>query len=649
MNPADESDVTSDKTKKLFVSSHSKNYSNRGFQNDDGDDINLREYIKAFDDESNDTTFESEIQEEHDAKSESVHSNMFVTPQKDNVLSPPVVMRRVSENQTPQSKPLIPSTLFQSNNDSEYFDSIQNNLDDYVLNGKTSNTHEEEEDKEETSSMVSQYGSDVGEIKMRMEDIHTMDAVPEDANDEDSECEDEEDNVEKVDQHGDGDNIDRDDDDGSIDSIDLSNHLEKNIGIKRIDTQQHQFRDNFTPVSPSSKSLDVGSNKPDATPTTPIGAVSIALRNIGKGMSNIARAGGKLSSPIASTSSPAATVSPKYDERYRLSDFNSHSHWLSPRFGNQRNTADTESIRQPRLTSSLQSSRAKSGATQLFGMTQCLSFDPESGKLPYSNMRMTDSPPSSPLPRRTHRKTRSWGQGVSDFSSKGASRSFDLELESSRGRGEIPPIPLTPTAKENIITSTYISPHISNDNEREDAKILLKIFVEQTLMYDKQLSEQSEKSKYHAADGALAPKKVTKSILQRALRQLRSMIDSNQEEESMVSHQVLVAVLDELETSYEYAQEMKQAALSASAWLNSNDTNFEPSMDHTLIRQNLTVDQLKASNESLQRQLSEQYHVNEKLNQDLSICRAEIGRLRSPLSYKMENDDVSFHPLDSFT
>jgi hypothetical protein len=32
------------------------------------------------------------------------------------------------------------------------------------------------------------------------------------------------------------------------------------------------------------------------------------------------------------------------------------------------------------------------------GITSCLSFDPESGKQPYGNMRISDSPPSSPVP-----------------------------------------------------------------------------------------------------------------------------------------------------------------------------------------------------------------------------------------------------------
>lgn len=634
-----ESDVTSEKTKKLLIPTHSKKDPNHGFRNEDGEDVNLGEYIKAFEDETNDTTFESEFQDEDEVKSESVLSNVFVTPQKGNVLSPPVVLRRVPENQTPESKPLIPASLFQSTNGSEYLDSTQNNLSGFTLDRITSNAHEEDdEDKEETSSMISQYGSEVGEIKFRMEDINTMDAVPEGANDEDSEDEDGG-SDEKVSPTEKEEKLDRGDD-GSIDSIDLSNHLENDVSRKQIDSQQNQFRENFTPVSPSSKSVDVASNKHDAPPTTPIGAVSIALRNIGKGMSNMARAGGKLSSPLASSSSPLATVSTKSDERYHLNDLNSHRHWLSPRFGNQRNPTNRESIHQPQLTS-VQSSKVKSGATQFFGITQCLSFDPESGKLPYSNMRMTDSPPASPLPRRTHRKTQSWGQGSSDFLSKGASPSFDLGLESSQGRGQIPPIPLTPKAKENMFTSTHMSPRTFDDNEREDAKILLKIFVEQTLMYDRQLSEKGEKSQCNPAGGDFASKKVTKSILEKALRQLRSMSKTFQNEESTIPHQILLAVLDELETSHEYAQEMKQAALSASAWLHSNDTSdFEVSVENSSAHQNTTIDQLKASNESLQRQLSEQYDVNQKLNQDLSICRAEIGRLRSPLSYDMRKNDL---------
>jgi hypothetical protein len=636
-----ESDVTSDnKTKKLFIPTHSKNYSNHGFQNEDGEDINLGEYIKAFEDETNDTTFESETQDEE--KSISVHSNIFVTPQKDNVLSPPVVMRRVSENQIPKSKPLVPSTLFQSTNDSEYLESIGNNFAGHALHGKNTNIHGEDEDQDETSSMISQYGSEVGEMKMRMDDIHAMDAVHEGANDDDSECEDSG-NDEKVSLCENIEKLHKEENlsiDGSVDSIDLSNHLENDIKRKMINRQQNQARVN-TPVSPSAKSLDVTSSRHDTTPTTPIGAVSIALRNIGKGMSNMARAGSKISSPLTSSSPQVATVSPKRDERYLLNDIKSNSHWLSPRFGNQRSSIHSTSIHQPQLTSS-QSQSVKSGSTQFFGITQCLSFDPESGKLPYSNMRMTDSPPSSRLPRRAHRKTRSWGQGSSDFLSKGASSSFDLGLESTRGRGHIPAIPLTPTPRDNMIASAHLSPRRLNDNEREDAKILLKIFVEQTLMYDSRLSKEGEKGWQNPADGYSPPKKVTKSMLEGALQQLRSMSKTYQEENSVIPHHILLAVLDELEASYEYAKEMKQAALSASSWLNSNDaSDFETSVQNSSIPQNVTIDQLKSLNESLQRQLSAQYDVNEKLNEDLSFCRAEIGRLKSPMNYNAV--DVSIH------
>jgi hypothetical protein len=130
-----------------------------------------------------------------------------------------------------------------------------------------------------------------------------------------------------------------------------------------------------------------------------------------------------------------------------------------------------------------------------------------------------------------------------------------------------------------------------------------------------------------------------------------------------------IAVLDELMKSHQYAVEMKRAAVSASTWLksigrgqqevnrSSNGMNAEIHVDDVLLKENRVAFSLKQTSlgemrqengnlsesgakkvemltlkamlHNAQLQLSETRQANENLNEELSKCRAEIGRLKT--------------------
>ena len=182
---------------------------------------------------------------------------------------------------------------------------------------------------------------------------------------------------------------------------------------------------------PASPMVVKHQHKEENEPTTPIGAVSAALRRFGNGVSNMTRCTKTppQSSPRHYTFEDAPFQQHKHAQQQQGATGQGLGHgeeqkvWLSPRFGNSKNPVSKTSIQQPMFRSAPQNRHYRSGSGAgarananihtSNGITSCLSFDPESGRRPYGNMRISDSPPSSPLP--SHRKTRSWGSSGSDF------------------------------------------------------------------------------------------------------------------------------------------------------------------------------------------------------------------------------------------
>ena len=107
------------------------------------------------------------------------------------------------------------------------------------------------------------------------------------------------------------------------------------------------------------------------------------------------------------------------------------------------------------------------------------------------------------------------------------------------------------------------------------------------------------------------------------------------------SHKDRLKVLDSLENYHTYAMEMKQAALSASTWLNAigrtgksasigelclpNSSEF---ISEEMMRQ-MDIDELRPLIQATHSQLVEKNDMNDRLDRELSVCRAEIGRLKT--------------------
>lgn len=176
------------------------------------------------------------------------------------------------------------------------------------------------------------------------------------------------------------------------------------------------------------------------------------------------------------------------------------------------------------------------------------------------------------------------------------------------------------------------------ETEREDALDILACLVERG-------AEQQQ-------DHAVAdPDDSETSIAEvsAALQEVRKAPDEVQE-----TFSIRVGILEELLRSHAYAVEMKRAAHSASTWLKSigrSTTAVSSNTDGTIVDAQqasfkgdksdgdsseatdgalkMEMATLKAMLHSSQMELKEKSEVNQKLDMELSKCRAEIGRLRS--------------------
>ena len=408
----------------------------------------------------------------------------LITPRK-NLKSPPFVKRKVPDAietdmnvekgthlfQNSQTCSPIPGPRPDPRPDSNPISFERKTRREYAYTDPSSS----EEEERETSSLVSEYGSEVGAVNLRLEDVHAMEALAEGgSSDEDNDDSDDNDKFNGKDgsivpakeeqddslrhykrdrsvkendhgisyeslkdrrnnssdgmqgnsySHGHGHYHDEDDDnlsqegDGSVDSVDLSSHYSPIPVASQYEGEDtprssdvlpkyatHLPVSLHTPNTPASPSPMMHQQKEDNQPTTPIGAVSAVLRRFGNGVSNMTRC----------TKTPPQLSPNRYTFVEDLAQQNKNvddddNAWLSPRFGNAKHHVPQKSIQLPMFRSAPAGRRRGNSASKaaVKGITSCLSFDPESGRRPYRNMRITDSPPSSPLP--SCRKTRSWG------------------------------------------------------------------------------------------------------------------------------------------------------------------------------------------------------------------------------------------------
>ena len=317
------------------------------------------------------------------------------------------------------------------------------------------NNEIDNEDAMSVNSMVSEYGSDIGEIKLRIEDVHAMDAVAEENEEEDEEenedDQDKEDNEigkddsndenqgtsnkqTNVSLHLNESNISKAIQDEDDQSTNLNMDLESiNLSASEVTNSFIDNRDHFVKLqTPLSKRHEFISDPQhnSSSPNTPIAAVSAAFRRLGTGVSQITRCQNinnnddeKASSIYYEFASDHDFIRAKNDNNTENLPQTEHTGkvWLSPRFGRRvEEFEDTSSFIDYSKTYGTTSPTNKrpiapsEKATHILTsplkhIRGCFTFDPENGTLPYG--REHSSPPSSPF--RTHRKSKSWGSNIS--------------------------------------------------------------------------------------------------------------------------------------------------------------------------------------------------------------------------------------------
>ena len=198
------------------------------------------------------------------------------------------------------------------------------------------------------------------------------------------------------------------------------------------------------------------------------------------------------------------------------------------------------------------------------------------------------------------------------------------------------------------------------DVEREDALDILACLVERGVAA---WNDESETGKYMASTDT-STSFAREALIASMLQDVRSSLKDNEDDDSDEKAEK-VAALDELLKSHSYALEMKRAALSASSWLKSIGrgpqvsqgqnvippvTDFkvisevgqasgeDAASDHqsdasnsatTAVDTKMELLTLKARLHSAENELKEKMIMNQKLDEELSKCRAEIGRLHT--------------------
>ena len=642
----------------------------------------------------------------------------LVTPQKD-LLSPPSVTRKITDSQGRQRDSLSQYASMRSgmgravsNNDSRRLrmylfqnSPMVKDLDkkDEKYDESDLNTAGDGDDAGETSSLVSEYGSEIGEVKLRLDDVQAMEALEEE--NDDSHEEQDLKNEQKIDfvhieeiaqkesdsntnpwstdedfkkeasnsteyekqkpvTNNDDSDAESQDEDGSVDSVDLSSTIEPVQPVTKSpdpdDFNSHSLHqklpkvpvgspprngrnqpdnaqedDDICPLSPHVGSFGDDSKPKDeqGEPTTPIAAVSKALKHIRNGVNPFARCTKTPPQMSPSTMNLSDAVTFQYRDNGALSG----DHWLSPRFGNQKNFVSKSAIQQPMIAASDAVTKSPSwrneryekykvkGTNAIRGITSCLSYDDQAG-----------SPPSSPLPQ--HR--RPWGSTGSAFLSSDVGEflgsiavDFD-ENESqrkvvsstpykSRSQTSTPnhltsPKPTTSASRSLLILQ---SPKRAKDIDKEDALDLLALFVDRTRTFNEKL-----KAEYRAT---------LQSTLDDNIKDLKSTLATFLENADEKKEEQM-KTLEALEDAYTYAMEMRQASRSASMWLDSIDRTDQQLQssdvnqlvpDERLVQMN--VEELRDIVRGAHFQLLEQNEINTKLSNELSLYKAQLIKMRT--------------------
>lgn len=177
------------------------------------------------------------------------------------------------------------------------------------------------------------------------------------------------------------------------------------------------------------------------------------------------------------------------------------------------------------------------------------------------------------------------------------------------------------------------------DFEKQDALDILAVLVERGCEQQKRQSSDQN---------------VTDSIVASLNEELDLLKKETEDNDGEKNYSISVDILEELLNSHAYALEMQRAALSASSWLksigrvsnppdedskdnqlqridekvdkNEVESRIDPNSDDTSLKMQVVT--LKSMLNNAQLELKEKSEANEKLDLELSKCRAEIGRMK---------------------
>ena len=325
---------------------------------------------------------------------------------------------------------------------------------------------------------------------------------------------------------------------------------------------------------------------------------------------------------------------------------------------------------------------------------KCFSFDSTLDEFPeayhddgdrvYLHLPPRKFPSSNTTSSRTLHHSKSWDVGPSQQSffgtlrqTAGSSHHKHAKPRRLQSLGiDSPNKTSTPARNNQSIIELQTPQRI--EIEREDALDILACLVERGVAAWNNNKNESDRTGVLAEDETTLDTSSTNESLIIAMaedfRRLSKQQDYNvPEEDEKEHHSKRMAALNELLKSHTYALEMKRATVSASSWLKSigrcpdsqtfmntkvegevtiasnpgGQTSGEEDKSETAFSDSaskkMEMLSLKAMLHSAQMELKEKTEANRKLDEELSKCREEIGRLKS--ASRAEVSTHSFNPI----
>jgi hypothetical protein len=295
-------------------------------------------------------------------------------------------------------------------------------------------------------------------------------------------------------------------------------------------------------------------------------------------------------------------------------------------------------------------------------MRQRTEYQPKTGKI-HESMSWDVSSTSTAFRTEPHRSYRIGGLKATDSQIERNAQRLRIHSDFSPHRGT-PGAGTTEPAEQRNVLKLRTPERFNIDVEREDALDILACLVERGVAA---WNEEPAASR-SPNDSTESVSQTREALVSAVVEDLRKIADENPEGAAGETAAEQVDALEELLKAHSYALEMKRASLSASSWLKSigrgplSNERYLPSNSGPRISQELSSRVGEASGEdatsdkpsdssvslsvaladaklemltltarfhSAENELKEKTVMNQRLDEELSKCRAEIGRLRT--------------------